>query len=201
VPASAPGNATNSTPGLIQLTGDLGNTATSPQVTSTHLSAPLPVNQGGTGSGAQNFVDLSTNQTIGGIKTFSAEVSTASLQVTGGTLASGNILTSDISGNATWQLPASSNRQTVATKSASYPVTTNDEVILANAGSTPITITLPTAVSNTNLYVIKKIDSSGNNVTVATTSSQTIDGGTTAVIKVQYASISVVSDGSNWYIT
>lgn len=45
-----PPSATPSTPGLIQLSGDLGGTATSPEVTSTHLSAPLPVAQGGTGA-------------------------------------------------------------------------------------------------------------------------------------------------------
>lgn len=31
---------------------------------------PLPITRGGTGSQTQNFVDLSSNQTIGGIKTF-----------------------------------------------------------------------------------------------------------------------------------
>jgi len=42
-------SATSSLLGLMQLTGDLGNTAASPQVVSTHLSAALPVAQGGTG--------------------------------------------------------------------------------------------------------------------------------------------------------
>ncbi len=37
-------------PGFMQLAGDLGGTATAPRVNSTHLSAPLPVAQGGTGS-------------------------------------------------------------------------------------------------------------------------------------------------------
>lgn len=64
-------SATTSAPGLVQLDGDLGGTATSPTVVSTHLSSALPVNQGGTGSPAQNFVDLTTNQTVGGNKTFS----------------------------------------------------------------------------------------------------------------------------------
>ncbi|KJH69401.1 hypothetical protein [Aliterella atlantica] len=32
----------------------------------------LPINKGGTGSNTQNFVDLTNNQTIGGIKTFSS---------------------------------------------------------------------------------------------------------------------------------
>lgn len=33
---------------------------------------PLPISQGGTGSKTQNFVDLTTNQTVGGAKTFNA---------------------------------------------------------------------------------------------------------------------------------
>jgi len=36
------------------------------------LTVPLAVAQGGTGSATQNFVDLSTSQTIGGTKTFAA---------------------------------------------------------------------------------------------------------------------------------
>jgi hypothetical protein len=60
------------------------------------------------------------------------------------------------------------------------------------------TITMPTAVSNTNRYSIKNTGSS--TVTVATTSSQTIDGSVTAVINTPNASIDLVSDGSNWRI-
>ncbi|MDB5160496.1 MAG: hypothetical protein JWO99_759 [Candidatus Saccharibacteria bacterium] len=50
--------------GAVQLGGDIGGTATSPQVTATHLSAPLPISQGGTGSATQNFVDLTSSQTL-----------------------------------------------------------------------------------------------------------------------------------------
>lgn len=58
------------------------------------------------------------------------------------------------------------------------------------------TLTLPTAVGNGNLYTIKNTD--GNTTTIATTSSQTIDGSTTAVIKVKYTSLTLISDGANW---
>jgi hypothetical protein len=40
--------------------GDLGGTGAAPTVTSTHLSAALPVNQGGTGSTTRNFAGLLT---------------------------------------------------------------------------------------------------------------------------------------------
>jgi hypothetical protein len=71
------------------------------------------------------------------------------------------------------------------------------EVVLASGN---IIITLPTAVGNSNYYTVKKTDSVGNTITVATTSSQTIDGGSGASLKVQYASITLVSDGSNWNV-
>ena len=68
-------DATTTTKGKVQLAGDLGGTAGAPTVLATHLSAPLPIAQGGTGSTTQNFVDLSTNQaSIGGDKTFTNNV-------------------------------------------------------------------------------------------------------------------------------
>ncbi|HEV2412231.1 MAG TPA: hypothetical protein VGS28_00290 [Candidatus Saccharimonadales bacterium] len=92
------------------------------------------------------------------------------------------------------------NQHAIAVKNSSYILTTNDEVILADATTGPLTITLPTATGNTNLYDIKKVDSSSNTVTISASGGQTIDGGGTAVIKVQYASVTLVAAGSNWYV-
>lgn len=58
----------------VQVGGDIGGTNTNPTVITTHLTNPLPVAQGGTGSATENFVDLTTNQSVGGIKTFTGEV-------------------------------------------------------------------------------------------------------------------------------
>lgn len=55
--------------------GDLDGTLPSPMVVSTHLNSALPIAQGGTGSTAQNFVDLTTIQTVGGDKTFTGAIS------------------------------------------------------------------------------------------------------------------------------
>jgi hypothetical protein len=109
------------------------------------------------------------------------------------------VLTSTSTSASAWQTPAT-NQQTVVSKTSSYILTTSDEVVLANASGGALTLTLPSAAGNTNLYDLKKTDASVNTVTIATTGGQTIDGSSSAVIKVQYVSISVVSDGSNWYI-
>lgn len=73
-------------------------------------------------------------------------------------------------------------------------------VLLVNCTSSAISINLPTAANNTDYYVIKKIDSSGNGITIDPYSTETIDGSTTASIKVPYTSLNLVSDGSNWHI-
>lgn len=60
------------------------------------------------------------------------------------------------------------------------------------------TLTLPTAVSNTNRYIVK--NTGADTVTIATTSSQTIDGSSTASLPVANTSLELISDGSNWRI-
>jgi hypothetical protein len=60
------------------------------------------------------------------------------------------------------------------------------------------TATLPTAVGNLNEYVIKNTGSGV--VTIATTSSQTIDGNLTVPLSVPNSSLTVISDGANWQI-
>jgi len=54
IPPYTPPDASTSSKGVIQLAGDLGGTATSPQVRSLSLSAPLSISQGGTGQFSAN---------------------------------------------------------------------------------------------------------------------------------------------------
>jgi len=74
------------------------------------------------------------------------------------------------------------------------------DVLLVDATSGALTITLP-AVSGSGerQYVIKKIDSSGNAVTVDGNASETIDGATTSVLSSQYDTVRVGCDGSAWW--
>lgn len=122
------------------------------------------------------------------------------LMVTGGTPGTGKVLTSDASGNATWQTPASSGSgitRTVATVTATVTLgatALTDYVTFIGASGV---VTLPTAVGNTNRYTLKNIDSS--NKTVSTTSAQTIDGSTTITLTPN-TSVDVVSDNANWRV-
>lgn len=131
----------------------------------------------------------------------------------------GSIVTS-----ITWTLPATdgSNGQVLSTNgsgvlswstvSGGSGITrsVNNISTTTNAGSTAstdyvynvtsgtFTLTMPTAASNTNRYTIKQ---SGTGVlTIATTSSQTIDGSTTYTMSKQYQAIDLISDGTNWII-
>lgn len=90
----------------------------------------------------------------------------------------------------------------VSQSGASYNATATADVtiILCDCTANAITINLPTAVSNTATYHIKKTDSSANAVTIDANSTETIDGGTTAVISAQYASVQLISDDTNWQV-
>lgn len=68
-----------------------------------------------------------------------------------------------------------------------------------NVTATGQTITLPTAVSITGREYTIKLTASGTG-TVATTSSQTIDGSTTYSLSAQYKYVTVKSDGANWIV-
>ena len=88
----------------------------------------------------------------------------------------------------------------IVSKTENYNVTSRDSTILVDSSGGERTITLPDMSSIPGLkYVVKKIDSSGNNVIVATTNGN-IDGASTSTLSTQYKFVEVQSDGSNWYI-
>ena len=110
---------------------------------------------------------------------------------------SSNQVLSVVSGLPAWKQVI----MATAAKTGNYTITSSDTVILADATSGTITITLPTASSVSGYrFYIKRTDGSANSVSVARSGSDTIDGSTSCTISVQYVSLEVVSDGSNWYI-
>ena len=96
----------------------------------------------------------------------------------------------------TWNLLGYDNIVVSVSTNTTAASVMNVNYIYLVSGTT--TITLPTAVGNLNQYTIKNVGT--NVVTIATTSSQTIDGSTTASLPVMYTSLTLVSDGANWNI-
>ena len=81
-----------------------------------------------------------------------------------------------------------------------YTIASNDYVVLASASSA-ITLLLNPAAGNTGrIYHIKNLSSDSNNVTIDPNAGETIDEETTLTLTTQYQSVSIQSDGSNWWI-
>ena len=107
-----------------------------------------------------------------------------------------NGTTYDLSADRSWTITtASKSINVVSVNTSAGSASSTDYVYLASG---TINITLPTAVGNQNLYTIKNVGTGV--ITIDTTSSQTIDGSLTAPIRVQYLSLTIISDGANWNI-
>ena len=87
------------------------------------------------------------------------------------------------------------------TKTDNYTASTRT-LILVDASSKGVVISLKAASTNTGrYYIIKKIDASSNSVVVkGNASTETIDGETSITMKIQYQYITVACDGFNWHI-
>jgi len=86
--------------------------------------------------------------------------------------------------------------------SANYTVTDTDgfDTILVSTGGSDRTITLPAVAANSGrTLLIKKTDAGAGKVTV-TPNGGTIDGISTFTLTAQYSKLSIVSDGTNWFI-
>lgn len=89
----------------------------------------------------------------------------------------------------------------VQAKSADYTVLDTDDIILVNATSGAITISLPTASTiEGKTFTIVKTDATTNAVVVDPNLAETINGSATYTLGSQYSLIQVISDGTNWYI-
>ena len=88
------------------------------------------------------------------------------------------------------------NISTVSVSSVVAAVTSTDYVVIASAG---VLLTLPTAVSNTNLYTIK--NTAASSVMVAANGVETIDGSANITLTTQYTAVDLISDNANWHVT
>ena len=132
------------------------------------------------------------------------EFLTLSLGVGAAVVEGGYSVTFRAQGETDLILPTSG---TVATRGAFFgavrTVTTGDGFntadycILADASGAGFTVTLP---ARDQVFVIKKIDASGNAVTLDANGTETIDGATTQAINTQWASLSVIGTATGWMI-
>lgn len=80
-------------------------------------------------------------------------------------------------------------------------LTADNYLVIVDASSGNIIITLPASASHANrIYTIKKIDSSSNKVTIDANGTEKIDGEQTVVLNLQYSYVTIVCDGDEWFI-
>jgi hypothetical protein len=139
----------------------------------------------------------STSNYEGGIFGFITNTNELSI---GTTTVGGTIRNTQFVGGTVNMIATAIKRTTVS--DAAYSVLTTDYLIAYTTLTAARTVTLPTAVGVTGQeYIIK--DESGNavtnHITIATTSSQTIDGASTASIITAYGVVRVYSNGAQWF--
>lgn len=90
----------------------------------------------------------------------------------------------------------------VVSVNSNYTLTATNSLVLVTTGGNNRTITLPAASGCTGrIYTIKQIDSGTDKVTIDANGSEKIDGALTSTrVNDQWKSVTVQSDGSNWYI-
>lgn len=89
----------------------------------------------------------------------------------------------------------------ISRKTTDYTLTENDSKILVDATLFAVVITLPIASGCPGReYHIKKIDSTTNNMVIATIDNNTIDSESLVVSNIRYRSYTITSDGVDWFL-
>jgi hypothetical protein len=169
-------------------TGLTGGTITSTGTIA--LAVPVTVPDGGTGD---------TTLTLNGIL-FGNGASAAGITAAGTT---GQVLTATSGSAPTWQSPATTTSQNAATTTVLSTGAT-DLIVYCDSTSAAFSITLPQPSTNTNRR-ITIVDTTGqfntNNVTIVRYGSESISGvAASYVIHSAWASLVLVSNGTNWFI-
>jgi len=100
--------------------------------------------------------------------------------------------------NLRWEIDRHTHIRTVT---VDENVALTDGTILVDATSGDVTLTLPTALSaESMIYHFKKIDASSNQMIIDGNGSETIDGALNKQTNLQYATYTIQSNGSSWYI-
>jgi len=93
---------------------------------------------------------------------------------------------------------------TTASITGTYTVVAADrntvKLLDATAGDFSVTMPDPTVVGNGFRVSFKKIDASANAITILPFSAETFDGAATYSLSTQYAVITLVTNGTNWFL-
>ena len=114
----------------------------------------------------------------------------------------GTFLSTDGSGNLSWS-SATGSLSINAVSSAGYTILDGDgyDVVSVTTSTTNRTVDLPTAADNSGrLITINKADSGSGYVIVDGEGSETINGKTTITLGKQYSYITVLCDGTEWFV-
>ena len=109
--------------------------------------------------------------------------------------------TADFGGEVTFQSAHKINVTSIS--SSSHTVGSSDYFLAVDSSSNTVAITLPAASSNDGRVIkIKDVggNSHSNNITISRAGSNTIDGNVSVVLESPYSGITLVCDGSNWFI-
>ena len=87
----------------------------------------------------------------------------------------------------------------IVTKSESYSVTTEDDIVIGDTAGGNITITLPPAADKSAVYISKK--SFSNSLVIACYGSETIESQSTFTLLDEYDAVRLISDGVNTWVT
>jgi len=164
--------------------------------TSANVTGTVAIANGGTGqtTASPAFNALSPMTTLG--DTIYGGASGSGTRLAIGTL--GQFLTVSAGGIPTWTTIGATT-STVVTVTTSATMASGTDIELVNQ-SAAATITLP-AVFNGKTITIKDISgtASVNHITLLRAGSALIDGQTQLIINSDYASVSLISDGTNWF--
>jgi hypothetical protein len=170
--------------------GTVANPTTTPAITiSTTVNAPVLAGNGtaisaATTTGTGSTVVLSASPALTGTPT----APTAAAGDDSTTIATTAFVEAAID---------ASSPSNVTAQSANYSANPGD-IVLCTAGAGGFTVTLPASTIN-NQVTVKKVDSGLGTITISPTSG-TIDGQATKAINTQYASFTMVADGTNWNV-
>jgi hypothetical protein len=93
------------------------------------------------------------------------------------------------------------NEQTRQTTTTPYTVAVTDRTLLIDATAGAKIVDLPLAAeAKWRILIVKKIDATANTVTIDGAGGETIDDVATKVLTVQYQSIRIQSDGTEWWV-